>query len=54
LRTAYAAAALSRQGRYKDVDGNLKVKEVRISDDERFVICSTPRPPSATPPSAPR
>src|SRR5512142_608083 len=37
--SAEAAAALSRQGRYKDVAGNLKVKEVRIADDERFVIC---------------
>src|SRR5216683_2631434 len=40
--SAEAAAALSRQGRYKDVAGNLKVKEVRISDDERFVICFNP------------
>src|SRR5207244_2456450 len=31
-----------RQGRYKDVAGNLKVKEVRIADDERFVICHNP------------
>jgi transposase len=40
--SAEAAAALSRQGRYKDVTGNLKVKEVRIADDERFVICFNP------------
>jgi len=40
--SAQAAAALSRQGRYKDVAGNLKVKEVRIADDERFVICFNP------------
>jgi len=40
--SADAAAALSRQGRYKDVAGNLKVKEVRISEDERFVICFNP------------
>jgi len=40
--SAEAAAALSRQGRYKDVAGNLKVKEVRIADDERFVICFNP------------
>ena len=40
--SADAAAALSRQGRYKDVAGNLKVKEVRISDEERFVICFNP------------
>ena len=40
--SAEAEAALSRQGRYKDVAGNLKVKEVRIADDERFVICHNP------------
>jgi DDE family transposase len=37
-----AAAALSRQGRYQEITGNLRVKEVRISDDERFVICHNP------------
>ena len=40
--SAEAGAALSRQGRYKDVAGNLKVKEVRIAEDERFVICHNP------------
>jgi hypothetical protein len=40
--SAEAAAALSRQGRYKDVAGNLKVKEVRIAEDERFIICFNP------------
>jgi hypothetical protein len=40
--SAEAQAALSRQGRYKDVAGNLKVKEVRIAEDERFVICRNP------------
>jgi hypothetical protein len=40
--SADANAALSRQGRYKDVAQNLKVKEVRIADDERFVICFNP------------
>jgi hypothetical protein len=40
--SAEASAALSRQGRYKDVAGNLKVKEVRIAEDERFVICYNP------------
>src|SRR5207248_2827018 len=40
--SAEAQAALSRQGRYRDVAGNLKVKEVRIADDERFVICHNP------------
>ena len=40
--SAEAEAALSRQGRYKDVAGNLKAKEVKIADDERFVICFNP------------
>lgn len=40
--SAEADAALSRQGRYKEVAGNLKVKEVRIAEDERFVICFNP------------
>jgi hypothetical protein len=40
--SAEAAAALSRQGRYQDVAQNLRVKEVRISGSERFVICSNP------------
>jgi hypothetical protein len=35
-------AALSRQGRYTDIDQNMRVKEVRISDTERFVICHNP------------
>ena len=40
--SAEAGAALSRQGRYKDIAGNLKVKEVRIAEDERLVICHNP------------
>ena len=40
--SAEADAALSRQGRYKDVAANLKVKEVRIAEHERFVICNSP------------
>jgi hypothetical protein len=40
--SAEATAALSRQGRYQEVAGNLRVKEVRISQDERFVICHNP------------
>jgi transposase len=40
--SADAAAAMSRQGRYKDVAQNLKVKEVKIAEDERFVICFNP------------
>jgi hypothetical protein len=37
-----AEAALSRQGRYQEVADNLRVKEVRIAEDERFVICHSP------------
>lgn len=37
-----ATAALARPGRYKDVAGNLRVKEVRISEHERFVIAHNP------------
>jgi hypothetical protein len=40
--SAEAGAALSRQGRYQEVAGNLRVKEVRIAEDERFVICHSP------------
>jgi Transposase DDE domain len=40
--SAEAAAALSRQGRYQQVADNLRVKEVRISEAERFVICYNP------------
>ena len=36
-------AALSRQGRYQQVAGNLQVKEVRIAEaDDRLVICYNP------------
>jgi len=36
-------AALSRQGRYHAVAGNLQVKEVRIEDaGDRFIICHNP------------
>src|SRR6266545_3630635 len=41
--SAEATAALSRQGRYQQVADNLRVKEVRISDHERFVICYNPQ-----------
>jgi Transposase DDE domain len=37
-----ADAALSRQGRYQEVAASLRVKEVRIAEDERFVICHNP------------
>ncbi|WP_169949914.1 IS1634 family transposase [Microbispora sp. H11081] len=40
--SAEAKAALSRQGRYQDVADNLKVKEVRIGEADRFVICFNP------------
>ena len=35
-------AALSRQGRYTTITDNMRVKEVKISDTERFVICHNP------------
>nr|WP_020114926.1 IS1634 family transposase [Streptomyces bottropensis] len=35
-------AALSRQGRYGEIAQNMRVKDVRISDTERFVICHNP------------
>ncbi len=41
--SAEATAALQRQGRYQQVADNLRVKEVRISDHERFVICYNPQ-----------
>jgi hypothetical protein len=37
-----AQAALSRAGRYQEVAENLKVKEVKIAEGERFVICFNP------------
>lgn len=37
-----ATAAVSRQGRYKLVAGNLRVKEVNLGEGERFVICHNP------------
>lgn len=43
--SAEAAAALSRQGRYAVVAGNLRVKEVRVDDGtgrDRFVVCHNP------------
>lgn len=41
--TAEADAALSRPGRYQEVAGNLRVKEVKISGHERFVVCHNPQ-----------
>src|SRR3954470_19719533 len=40
--SADATAALARPGRYSTVADNLQVKEVRIRDDERFVVCFNP------------
>jgi hypothetical protein len=40
--SAEADAALSRQGRYQEVAANLRVKEPRIAEDERFVISCNP------------
>jgi len=40
--SAEATAALSRQGRYQQVADNLRVKEVKISEHERFVVCYNP------------
>ena len=41
--SAEAKAALSRAGRYQEVAGNLQVKEVRIAEGERFVVCYNPQ-----------
>jgi hypothetical protein len=43
--SAEAALALSRPGRYHTVEGNLRVKEVRVDNGtmrDRFVICHNP------------
>jgi hypothetical protein len=40
-----AGAALARQGRYHTVEGNLRVKQVRVDDGvgrDRFVVCHNP------------
>jgi hypothetical protein len=37
-----ATAALARPGRYQDVTANLRVKEVKVSEHERFVVCHNP------------
>ncbi|WP_326828440.1 IS1634 family transposase [Streptosporangium sp. NBC_01810] len=34
--------ALSRQGRYADIAANMRIKEVKVSEHERFVICHNP------------
>jgi hypothetical protein len=40
--SAEAVAAMARQGRYQEVSANLRVKEVKISETERFVVCHNP------------
>jgi hypothetical protein len=40
--SAEATAALARAGRYREVAGNLRVKEVRLGQGERFVVCHNP------------
>ena len=35
-------AALSRQGRYTEIAENMRIKEVKVSETERFVICHNP------------
>ncbi|WP_308165503.1 IS1634 family transposase [Nocardia noduli] len=40
--SAQVKAAMSRQGRYLDIAENMRVKEVRVSETERFVICFNP------------
>jgi hypothetical protein len=37
-----AAVALARPGRYQDVTANLRVKEVKVSEHERFGVCYNP------------
>jgi len=40
--SAEAKAALARAGRYQEVAGGLRVKEVRVAEGERFVVCASP------------
>ena len=40
--TPEVKAALSRQGRYTEIGENMRVKEVRIGEADRFVICHNP------------
>jgi hypothetical protein len=37
-----AEAALARAGRYSELPGGLRVKEVRVAEHERFVVCHHP------------
>jgi hypothetical protein len=40
--SAEAAAALARPGRYQQVAENLRVKQVRLGEGDRFVVCHNP------------
>ena len=40
--SAEARAAISRPGRYREVPENLKVKEVKTAEAERFLLCHNP------------
>ena len=40
--SAEAKAALAHAGRYAELAGGLRVKEVRVSHSERFVVCHNP------------
>jgi len=40
--SAEAAQALSRQGRYATVRENLQVKEVKLGDGDRWIVCFNP------------
>lgn len=40
--SAEAKAALARAGRYTELPGGLRVKEVRVSREERFIVCHNP------------
>jgi len=41
--SAEATAALARQGRYQQVADNLRVKQVRLGEGDRFVVCHNPQ-----------
>ena len=51
--SAEAAAALSRQGRYQEVAGNLGSRKCGSPRTSGSSSATTPRAPSGTPPSAP-
>ena len=40
--SAEARTALARAGRYAELPGGLRVKEVRVAEGERFVVCHHP------------